>query len=452
MIKSKKIVTIDNDKNKIIELMQRAAAGDYTKATDSDFADPELKNAFNNLISSVEENNNYIVMRLNNSMSTIGDSSCVKNMIEQVNEQTLAITDLRGTSKDLGDSITNIQDSILKIQNNTGSVTDFSEKCINDIGNSVDIVDNATSKVLDISGQITDFKEKATKIAEIIDIVKKIASKSGLLALNASIEAARAGESGRGFAVVAGQVKELSSNTTQSAERIVKYVSELTDGIDSLYTAILETADELKRGNQSIHDSVEYLHEMDSEIDSIKGSVDSISSEIGTQMALTENFLTAIDSLADNYDSLSEGCMTTGGHLYTISRDVDKTRSDLARKGANLSLTDWLTIYEIDHLIFTWRVYNHLAGFEKLQLSQVNNPHGCKFGKWAATVHDARVTGNSNFNATVRNHERIHKYAVDSFNAMENNDRAKALAAFNQAYNAYLDFKKTITDLRNSLK
>ncbi len=452
MIKSKKIVTIDNDKNKIIELMQRAATGDYTKATNSDFADPELKNAFNNLISSVEENNNYIVMRLNNSMSTIGDSSCVKNMIEQVNEQTLAITDLRGTSKDLGDSITNIQDSILKIQNNTGSVTDFSEKCINDIGNSVDIVDNATSKVLDISGQITDFKEKATKIAEIIDIVKKIASKSGLLALNASIEAARAGESGRGFAVVAGQVKELSSNTTQSAERIVKYVSELTDGIDSLYTAILETADELKRGNQSIHDSVEYLHEMDSEIDSIKGSVDSISSEIGTQMALTENFLTAIDSLADNYDSLSEGCMTTGGHLYTISRDVDKTRSDLARKGANLSLTDWLTIYEIDHLIFTWRVYNHLAGFEKLQLSQVNNPHGCKFGKWAATVHDARVTGNSNFNATVRNHERIHKYAVDSFNAMENNDRAKALAAFNQAYNAYLDFKKTITDLRNSLK
>ena len=72
-----------------------------------------------------------------------------------------------------------------------------------------------------------EFQDKIDKISEIVDIVKKLPARVISLALNASIEAARAGEAGKGFAVVADQVRQLSSNTSESAEDIVRYVNEL---------------------------------------------------------------------------------------------------------------------------------------------------------------------------------------------------------------------------------
>ena len=74
-------------------------------------------------------------------------------------------------------------------------------------------------------------------------------NQSNLLALNASIEAARAGEAGKGFAVVADQVRLLSSNTAESAEDIVKYVTELKENIDELALAMDETTVSLAEGN-----------------------------------------------------------------------------------------------------------------------------------------------------------------------------------------------------------
>ena len=72
-----------------------------------------------------------------------------------------------------------------------------------------------------------EFQDRLIKSVRLLTLLKNVASQSNLLALNASIEAARAGEAGKGFAVVADQVRQLSSNTSESAEDIVRYVNEL---------------------------------------------------------------------------------------------------------------------------------------------------------------------------------------------------------------------------------
>lgn len=442
----------EEDNALLMECMEKVIAGDTSSVDATAFHNQALGEKFNSVILSFLKSNNNFVMRLNNSMTKIGDSSCVKEMIEQVNSQTAAINDMRESSQNLGDSIQNIQSSVEKIQGNSHSVIETAYHCIEDMNSSIRIVDGSSEQILKINDQVSNFKEKAIKINEILDMVKKIAQKSGLLALNASIEAARAGEAGRGFAVVANQIKDLSSNTTSSAEDVVKYVAELMEGISAISEAVNSTTRQLQEGNDSVHKSVREMDMITEQLNDISKEIDGIYEEVNTQSSLTHSFVSSIDSIADSYETLSEECVTTGGHLYQISRDVDKSRSDMARKSSLLSTLDWLTIFEVDHLIFTWRVYNNLADFENLKIEQLNNPKGCKLGKWIEKQNDTRITDSASFKQVVKDHEDIHKYACDSWYAKDKGDREEALRLFNLAYDAYNRFTKSIASLRDTVK
>lgn len=452
MKKKKPLVALQEDKQKLIESMNKALSGDFNYINAGDFNDPEIANLYNQVIDSFFKSNNGFVMKLNNSMGRIGDSSNVRDMIEQLNSQTSAIGDMKGSSQDMGESIEHIVYSVQSVQTNTHDAMNASCDSVENMKNSIRLVDESTKQINAINEQIVAFQEKTVKITEIIDMVKKIAQKSGLLALNASIEAARAGEAGKGFAVVANQIKDLSANTTQSTEDVVKYVTEIQEGIDDLVRAVESTTKQLSLGAESVHHSVDEINVVNEKINSISLAMDDISNEIQNQSALTQNFVASVDSIAESYEILSEECLKTGDQFYRISREVDSIRGNVARKNSRLSTLDWLTIFEIDHLIFTWRVYNNLADFETLVITQLNNPKGCKLGKWLGEQTDPRITKSQEFRNLVEIHEEVHKHCCDSWYAKDEGNREQALYHFNLAYDAYQRFIPTIHKFREVIK
>lgn len=439
------------DKAALFACMDKVMEGDCSLTTPIPFQDTELEQKWKQFMQYILNANNISTMRLNDAMTVIGDSSCVKIMLEQVSSQSLAIEGMNSSSQELGDSIMNIQESASSIRNNSREIMNTTDICTKQLSDSIGVIDDSSAQIEQINGQIADFKEKALQINGIVDVVKKLASKSSLLALNASIEAARAGESGRGFSVVAGQMQELASNTSTSAGYITQYVGELMAGVENLVDSVRSATACLRSGNEGIHNVVESVDAMNRQVSSITEEIDLINEEIHNQSGLTKSFVKAVEALDANYETLSRECIDTGVHLYRISRNIDSIRTKMAKGISRLFPQDWLTVYAVDHLIFTWRLYNNLAGFETLKIEQLNNPKGCKFGKWATSLTDQRITGSREFRQAVSCHEELHHCACDSWNAKNKGDREEAFHQFQKALEIYERFSQAIDSLKGLL-
>lgn len=146
------------------------------------------------------------------------------------------------------------------------------------------------------------------KIGNLTSDILNIASKTNLLALNASIEAARAGEAGKGFAVVADEIRVLADNSKQTANNIQK----ISEGVVAAVMTLADNAGELvsfinervmpdyeileRTGEQYLDDSIT--------VDQIMGEMRDSMEEIGSMM---RNVAESNDNIANNVRESAQG-------------------------------------------------------------------------------------------------------------------------------------------------
>lgn len=442
--KKEQHVLSDHDAQLLLDSIDNIISGGFDDINPADFDSSVIGGKLNSMLFSMKQINNPVVMRLNETMSIIGDNSLMKDTFEQVESQTMSIKHMENASLNLEDSIDNISSAMGNIRDNTHNIIEVSQNITNDMNDSITAVNQSSKRIEVINNRVQNFKGKIGKIEEIVDLVKKVANQSNLLALNASIEAARAGEAGKGFAVVADQVRLLSSNTAESAEDIVKYVTELKENIDELALAMDETTVSLAEGNSKVEKSIVSMQQMNNQMISIREGVDSVFNDIDTQTKVTRSFSKQIENISQSYNTLSNDCLQTGRRVFKIGRYLDKTRSDLVRGCSKITEQDWIRVFEVDHFVLTWRVYNNIVGFEHLQKKKVDDPGRCKLGKWLKQVSDERLIHSKEYISLAKSHEDLHRYATLSWQANEDGDHSKAISYFDDTYRSYQEFDEAL--------
>lgn len=260
-----------------------------TSITDSSKALEEFSDKFTSsfkLISTSISNVNIAVDEIAGGATSQAHETMSAN--QRVNEMGQALDETSLNVETLNSSSQKMKEYNKTAGKNLEELTEISEKTKDSV--------NEVQKQTNLTNQ------SAQQIREATELITDIAAQTNLLSLNASIEAARAGENGRGFAVVADQIRNLSEQSRQSAERIVQIVNDLLENSDTSVKTMNEVTDNIKVQNDKLSETEQMFKSLNMEIHEVSDAITQISEQT-TALNMHKQTVTGI---VDNLASIAE--------------------------------------------------------------------------------------------------------------------------------------------------
>jgi len=225
------------------------------------------------------------------------------------------------------------------------------------------IAREASHRTDEIKSQIDALVKASKQIGMVIDIIKDIADKTNMLALNATIQASGAGEAGKGFAVVAGEVKDLARQSSEATAEIAKKIQEIqtsTEGTEKASKIIHQIITEIATISETIAAAVEeqsataanISKSLLKNVDRIKDAADKAkgSSELVGQISrsidesskasqeVTKNIVqlsSGVSEVARSSEESSKGVEEISNNIQMISQAAKETAKGAAKTSSS---------------------------------------------------------------------------------------------------------------------
>jgi methyl-accepting chemotaxis protein len=193
------------------------------------------------------------------------------------------------------------------------------------VNNTVNGLLATAQEIESASSEVSRLGEVATRISEVVKVIKEIADQTNLLALNAAIEAARAGEQGRGFAVVADEVRKLAERTANATTeinlmsgKIGSVASNALNGMDKVVKTTRQGVVDAETAQASIALIQESFAQVADVIDEISGSLVEQNAAATDLAQSTER----VSSMSGENASSAQGLLHLANALEDKARDV----------------------------------------------------------------------------------------------------------------------------------
>lgn len=182
-------------------------------------------------------------------------------------------------------------------------------------------------------------------ITQKISIIKEIAEKTDLLAINAAIESARAGEYGKGFAVVANEIRKLAEHSQNAAREIDEISASSLQIAEKSGKLLSSVIPEIQNTAKLVQEIAATSYEQNSGVNQISSAVQQFSTVIQQNSALAEELAASSEELTGQATLLLESISyfktsDTESPLQTeidIEEEIKKLAELLKSKKVNTS-------------------------------------------------------------------------------------------------------------------
>jgi len=416
-----------------------------------DFGVEKLNKTIKALLKKEDKEKNNFLTEINSTLGSITKLDKLREVIMNVSKQNEASNEIYAYSEELTSSISDIKELTLRVEEIISESKDISSKGHIKIKDTIEFVRNSCEHIYEFKNQMIKVQEHTQHITSLLNMVKEISSQTKLLALNATIEAARAGEHGKGFNVVANEVKKLSDSSQSALSKVEESINELQESVATSMGSIIATTDQLDQGMKLVGDAENAIDLIDQAIQSINDSIQGVTTNTQEQTSAMETLMHNLEQIVVGIGEIERDSRYTAEDIYKLSNQIQVARENAYSSVNEIGDKEKIDIFKVDHLLWKWKIYNMLLGFEKVDKNHAEAYRACKLGKWYYN-QGAHLTGNSYFKQLETPHKKIHELAKKAVEYYEKQDIRSAEKMFMEMETVSKEIIQLLDYLKRDLK
>ncbi|WP_224703911.1 methyl-accepting chemotaxis protein [Devosia aquimaris] len=376
------------------QVVDAAAAGDFTRQVDTEFPDAEL-NALARSINALVANFNRGVTGIGAVLGALANTD-LRQRMEGDYEGAFATlqSDINAVADKLSEVVGQLRDTSGTLKTATGEIlsgaNDLSERttrqaatieetsaAMEELARTVmrnaeqagkaSSVAATVMQAAEEGGQVMEqatlamsrISDSSGKISNIIGLIDDIAFQTNLLALNASVEAARAGDAGKGFAVVAVEVRRLAQSAANASSEVKLLIEQSASEVRGGTALVGDAAGKIEAVLDASRSSSELMRGIATDSREQAGAIDQVSiavrtmdemtqhnaalvEEINAAIEQTESQATALDLIVDVFAVADERAATRRAPLQAARPASAAVRKPVPMSHGNAALdSDW---------------------------------------------------------------------------------------------------------------